>query len=51
MWGIDECIGGSAIHLEGKEELGGAPGDASHTKRLQRVGSLASVRLFRVHAL
>lgn len=50
-WGIYESIGGSVTHLEGREELGGAPGDASHTKHLQRTGSLASVSLFRAHAL
>lgn len=50
-WGIDECIGGGVIHLEGREELGRAPVGTSCTKRLQGMGSLASISLFCVHAL
>lgn len=43
--------GGDVIHLEGREELRGASVGTSRTQCLQGRGSLASVSLFRVHAL
>lgn len=48
----DEClgVGGGVTHSEGREELGGAPLGTFRTKHLQRMGSLASVSLFRVSA-